>query len=193
MTATHATQKDLKPILFGWNVMPADAREVWLVEGEWDAIACSELGYPALSVPFGGGKGAKQTKWIENEYDNLARFERILIATDMDEQGELAAAEIMSRLGDRCIRINLPNKDINEMLQGGKQSYADARAILAMAYEEAVWKDPTTLRSVMEFEDDLDQFFSADEDTSGFGSGWAKLDEEDIRFRPQELMGRCGD
>ena len=187
-----ATQKDLKPILFGWNVMPADAREVWLVEGEWDAIACSELGYPALSVPFGGGKGAKQTKWIENEYDNLARFERILIATDMDEQGELAAAEIMSRLGDRCIRINLPNKDINEMLQGGKQSYADARAILAMAYEEAVWKDPTTLRSVMEFEDDLDQFFSADEDTSGFGSGWAKLDEEDIRFRPQELWGVAG-
>jgi len=113
-----STQKDLKPILFGWHVMPADAREVWLVEGEWDAIACSELGYPALSVPFGGGKGAKQTKWIANEYDNLARFERIVIATDMDEQGELAAAEIMSRLGDRCYRVHLPAKDINDVLVG---------------------------------------------------------------------------
>jgi twinkle protein len=65
--------------------------------------------------------------------------------------------------------------------------YQKARAILAMCYEEAVWKDPTTLRSVMEFEEDLDQFFSMEEDTAGFGSGWAKLDEEDIRFRPSEL------
>ena len=190
-----ATQKDLKPILFGWQAMPDDAREVWIVEGEWDSIACSEIGFPSLSVPMGGGKGAKQTKWIANEYDNLARFERILVATDMDEQGELAAAEIMSRLGDRCYRINLPTKDINEILMTtphGKNPYEHARFVLKCAYDEAVWKDPTTLRSVMEFEDDLDQFFSADEDTSGFGSGWQKLDEEDIRFRPNELWGVAG-
>lgn len=185
-----STQKDLKPILFGWHSMPPEAREVWIVEGEWDQICASELGLPALSVPMGGGKGAKQTKWIEAEYENLARFERILIATDMDEQGELAAAEIMSRLGDRCFRVNLPNKDINEILitaPHGKNPYDHARFVLTCAYDEAVWKDPTTLRSVMEFEGDLDQFFSADEDTSGFGSGWAKFDEEDIRFRPSEL------
>ena len=185
-----ATQKDLKPILFGWQTMPTDAREVWITEGEWDQIACSELGFPSLSVPMGGGKGAKQTKWIEAEYENLARFERILIATDMDEQGELAAAEIMSRLGDRCYRINLPTKDINELIQTDKsanEAYEHARFVLKCAYDEAVWKDPTTLRSVMEFEDDLDQFFSAEEDQSGFGSGWAKLDSEDIRFRPHEM------
>ena len=174
-----STQRNLKPILFGWHSMPYDAREVWITEGEWDQIACSELGFPSLSVPMGGGKGAKQTKWIENEYENLARFERILIATDMDEQGELAAAEIMSRLGDRCFRINLPTKDINELLQ--KEGYEKAPWMLTAAYEESIWKDPVTLRSVMEFEGDLDKFFSIDEDTSGFGSGWDKLDEEDIR------------
>ena len=185
-----STQKDLKPILFGWHALPADVREVWIVEGEWDAIACSELGFSALSVPMGGGKGAKQTKWIEAEYENLARFERILIATDMDEQGELAAAEIMSRLGDRCYRINLPTKDINELLMTGESpnaAYEHAQFVLKCAYDEAVWKDPSTLRSVIEFEDDLDQFFSIEEDTAGFGSGWAKLDEEDLRFRPHEL------
>jgi len=180
-----STQRNLKPILFGWHSMPVDAREVWIVEGEWDQIASSELGFSSLSVPMGGGKGAKQTKWIENEYENLARFERILIATDMDEQGELAAAEIMSRLGDRCYRINLPTKDINELLQ--KEGYEKAQWMLKAAYEESIWKDPVTLKSVMEFEGDLDQFFSIDEDTSGFGSGWEKLDEEDIRFRPHEL------
>lgn len=186
-----STQKDLKPILFGWQAMPDDARKVWITEGEWDAIACGELGFPALSVPMGGGKGAKQTKWIAHEYDNLARFEEILIATDMDEQGELAAAEIMSRLGDRCYRVNLPTKDINELLE--KEGYEQAQWMLKCAYEEARWKDPETLRSVLDFEAEIDDYFENKmDDTQGFGSGWAKLDEEDIKFRPNELWGVCG-
>jgi len=186
-----STQKDLKPILFGWQNVPDTTRKIWITEGEWDAIACSELGFPALSVPMGGGKGAKQTKWIAHEYENLARFEEILIATDMDEQGELAAAEIMQRLGDRCYRVNLPTKDINELLQ--KQGYEQAKWMLECAYQEARWKDPETLCSVMEFEADIDDFFeNQTDDTQGFGSGWEKLDEEDIRFRPNELWGVCG-
>ena len=186
-----STQKDLKPILYGWHTMPVDCRKVWITEGEWDAIACSELGYPALSVPMGGGKGAKQTKWIAHEYENLARFEEIIIATDMDEQGELAAAEIMNRLGDRCYRVNLPTKDINELLQ--KEGYEQAKWMLNCAYEEARWKDPETLRTVLDFETEIDDYFdNRTNNEQGFGSGWAKLDEEDIRFRPQEMWGVAG-
>ena len=186
-----STQKDLKPILFGWQAIPDTVRKIWITEGEWDAIACGELGFPALSVPMGGGKGAKQTKWIAHEYENLARFEEILIATDMDEQGELAAAEIMQRLGDRCFRVNLPTKDINELLQ--KEGYEQAQWMLKCAYEEARWKDPETLRSVLDFESEIDDYFeNKADDTQGFGSGWAKLDEEDIKFRPNELWGVCG-
>lgn len=186
-----STQKDLKPILFGWHTMPADCRKVWITEGEWDAIACTELGYPALSVPMGGGKGAKQTKWIAHEYENLARFEEIIIATDMDEQGELAAAEIISRLGDRCYRVDLPTKDINELLQ--KEGYEQAKWMLNCAYEEARWKDPETLKTVLEFENEIDDFFdNRTNNEQGFGSGWTKLDEEDIRFRPQEMWGVAG-
>ena len=47
-----------------------------------------ELGFPALSVPFGGGKGRKQLNWIEQEFENLKRFE-VIIATDMDEKVSL--------------------------------------------------------------------------------------------------------
>jgi len=186
-----STQKDLKPILFGWQAMPDDARKVWIVEGEWDACAAGELGFPALSVPMGGGRGAKQTKWIAHEFENLARFEEILIATDMDEQGELAAAEIMQRLGDRCYRVNLPTKDINELLQ--KEGYEKAKWMLESAYEKARWKDPITLKSVLDFENDIDDFFENKmDDTQGFGSGWQKLDKEDIKFRENELWGVCG-
>lgn len=185
------TQKDLRPILYGWHTMPKDARKLWIVEGEWDQICAVELGLPALSVPFGGGKGRKQLNWIEQEFENLKRFEEIIIATDMDEQGDLAAEEITKRFGDRCYRIKIPNKDINELLQ--QQGYEKAREILDAAYEEARWQDPDTLHSVMEFKDRVDAIFeNSNNDTIGFRSGWDKLDEEDIRFRPGELWGLTG-
>ena len=41
---------------------------------------------PRLERPNGRWQGAKQTKWIANEYENLSRFDEIVIATDMDEQ-----------------------------------------------------------------------------------------------------------
>jgi twinkle protein len=184
-------QKDTRPILYGWHTMPKDSRKLWIVEGEWDQIAASELGFPALSVPFGGGKGRKQLNWIEQEFENLKRFEEIIIATDMDEEGELAAEEIKKRFGDRCYRITLPTKDINELLQ--KQGYDGARTVLEAAYEDARWQDPDTLHSVMEFKERVDAIFeNSNSDTMGFRSGWEKLDEEDIRFRPSELWGLTG-
>ena len=87
---------------------------------------CRERAWlPCLVRSLGGGKGRKQLNWIEQEFENLKRFEEIIIATDMDEEGELAAEEIKKRFGDRCYRITLPTKDINELLQ--KQGYDGAK------------------------------------------------------------------
>lgn len=184
-------QSNLKPILFGWQTMPPACRQVWITEGEWDAIACTEIGFPALSVPMGGGKGAKQTKWISHEYENLARFDEIVIATDMDEQGELAAKEIEQRLGDRCIRVKLPVKDINELLQ--TQGMEQAKFVLQKCYEDAKWQDPETLRSVAEFADDITDYFEdKDSRTGGWTMGWGKTEDIDYRFRPSELIGCVG-
>lgn len=184
-------QSNLKPILFGWQTLPPDCRQVWITEGEWDAVAATEIGFPALSVPMGGGKGAKQTKWIANEYENLARFEEIIIATDMDDQGELAAKEIAQRLGDRCIRVKLPTKDINELLQA--QGAEQAKFVLQKCYEDAKWQDPETLHSVAEFAEDITDYFEdKDNRTTGFSMGWGKTEEIDYRFRPSELIGCVG-
>ena len=65
-------------------------REVTITEGEIDALTAWDYGMPALSVPFGGGGGAKQ-RWIEAEYDRLCRFEVIYLALDMDREGNIAA------------------------------------------------------------------------------------------------------
>ena len=50
--------------LFGWQAIPPTARSVVLCEGELKALAWWDYGYPALSVPFGGGDKGKQD-WIE--------------------------------------------------------------------------------------------------------------------------------
>jgi len=65
-----------EPVLFGWQAIDPEAREVTITEGEIDALTAWDYGWPALSVPFGGGGGAKQ-QWIESEFERLAQFEVI--------------------------------------------------------------------------------------------------------------------
>jgi len=102
-----------EPVLFGWQVIDRESREVVLTEGEIDALTSFDYGRPALSLPFGGGKGAKH-QWIEAEYDRLAQFEVIHLALDNDQEGEIAADVIANRLGrHRCRRVRLPHKDLN--------------------------------------------------------------------------------
>lgn len=168
------------PILFGWQAVDQNAREVWITEGEFDAMAANQMGVSALSVPFGGGKGAKQ-QWIENEYDNLDRFETIYLALDMDEEGELAAREIAERLGlHRCLRVEMPHKDMNECLLDGVD-IADIRKT-AKAF------DPEELRCATEYRDEiLKELFDNGDDKRGFQPLLTKFDGR-LRFRDAELI-----
>ena len=180
-------QSNQKPILYGWHTFPINSRTLWLVEGEMDYIAASELGFPALSLPM----GANGFTWIDHEWENLELFSEIVIATDQDSAGEKCADTLSKRLGDRCLRINFPAKDINQLLID--HGYEVAKSILKDAYENAKWTDPSSLQNVANFEEDVDAFFdAAASDLTGFSSGWEKIDEEDIRFRSSELWGVSG-
>lgn len=168
------------PTLFGWQAVDANAREVWIVEGEFDAMAAYQMGVSALSVPFGGGKGAKQ-QWIENEYDNLDRFETIVLALDMDDEGELAAREIAERLGfHRCVRVTLPKKDLNDCLLDGDDITAIRRT--GKGY------DPDELKCATEYREDiLKELFNSEEDARGFAPLLRGFDRK-FRFRDAELV-----
>jgi twinkle protein len=99
-----------EPVLFGWQAIDPESREVTITEGQIDALTAWDYGRPALSVPFGGGRGAKQA-WIESEFERLAQFEVIWLALDMDAEGNIAAEEIANRLGrHRCRRVSLPKR-----------------------------------------------------------------------------------
>jgi twinkle protein len=135
-----------------------------------------------MSVPFGGGGGNKQ-QWIENEFERMARFEKIFIATDMDKPGDEAAAEIASRLGrHRCFRVQMPMKDANECLVSGIP-----QAEMDKAIENAQSLDPEGLRKASDFTGEVvSLFWPSNDQHQGYKTPYGKLDNK-LLFRPAEV------
>jgi len=177
-----STEKDCEPCLFGWQAIPENSREVTICEGEIDAVSLWQLGKPALSVPFGGGKGAKQ-QWIEYEFENLGRFDTIYLLLDQDGEGKAATEEIAFRLGRyRCKVVPLPTKDANEFLQ--KEFTAKD---LEICYSRAKNLDPAELKPASFFtEEVVKEFYPPGDEPPGVLSPWNRAVGK-IRFRPGEL------
>lgn len=182
------TERDCEAVLFGWQAVPPNARSVIITEGEIDAMSWAAYGYVAMSVPFGGGAGGKQ-KWIESEFDRMARFERIYLATDMDGPGDEAAAEIANRLGrHRCVRVKMPRKDANECLVEGVP-----KADMDAAIEGATWFDVAGLRLPSDFSDKvISLFWPRDGEHVGYRTPYGKLGAK-LLFRPGEVSIWTGD
>lgn len=182
------TARDCEPVLFGWQAVPPNARTVVITEGEIDALSWAAYGYAAMSVPFGGGGGGKQ-KWIESEFDRMAQFERIYLATDMDGPGDDAAAEIADRLGrHRCVRVKMPRKDANECLVDGVP-----KADMDAAIEGAAWFDVAGLRLPSDFSDKvISLFWPRYGEHVGYRTPYGKLGAK-LLFRPGEVTIWTGD
>lgn len=178
---TRPTCADQEPALFGWQAIEDSTRRVLITEGEIDAMSFHEYGFPALSVPYGGGGGEKQS-WIANELPHLDRFDEILVAMDNDPVGEEAAAEIVSRLGrHRCRIVRLPRKDANECLQAGIPVEAINRCI-----DRAEMLDPEELKPATAYTDELLEAFNPTRPVIGMRTPWRKVGER-IVFRPGEV------
>jgi twinkle protein len=182
------TESGCEPILFGWQTVPANSRTVVITEGEIDAMSMAAYGFPALSVPFGGGGGEKQ-KWIENEYDRLDRFERIYLALDMDPVGEEAALAIANRLGrHRCLRVKMPRKDANQCLVEGVP-----KALMDDALANAAWFDMAGLKLPSDFAETVTTLFWPREgERVGYHMPYGKPGDK-LLFRPAELTIWTGD
>lgn len=181
------TSSGCEPVLFGWQAIPPDAREVILTEGEIDALSWAAYGWPAMSLPFGGGSGNKQ-QWIENEFDRMARFERIYLATDMDEEGNKAAEEIANRLGrHRCLRVTMPFKDGNECRIEGVP-----RDVMAKCITDAAHLDPETLRFPSWYAANVISLFYPEPGAElGYALPIGSLLGK-VRIRPAEVTGWTG-
>lgn len=174
---------DCEPCLFGWQALTGKERAIVLCEGEMDALAFAEYGIPALSVPFGGGKGAKQGQWIEAEFDRLAIFDTLFLALDDDGPGEEATDEIIKRMGrERCRIVKLPHKDANECLIRGI-----TREEIRKSLGASKTLDPEQLHRASEFADDLvAEFATRVGDEYGIRLPFGKAGNS-VVLRPEEV------
>ncbi|KTD21997.1 bifunctional DNA primase/helicase [Legionella israelensis] len=175
-------EPNCEPCLFGWQMIPNNARSVVICEGEIDAMSLYQYGFPALSVPFGGGTGKKQ-KWLEYEFDRLAIFDEIFLCFDNDKEGQTATIELLERLGrHRCRIVQLPYKDANECLQKGV-----TQKEIQECFENAKTLDPEELKSAKEYaEQVIEAFYPAEGVHLGYEAPWEKARGK-ILFRPDEL------
>lgn len=163
--------------LFGWQAIPEDARSVVITEGELDAVASWQMGYPALSVP----NGAQGLGWVEVEYGALERFDTIFVWMDADEQGRQAARKIVDRLGAHRCRVVQQGigKDANDALL----KKLDAGQLIMRAQT----LDPAELKPAGAFtEEVIRAFYPPDDYVPGIRMPWEKA-EGKILLRPSEL------
>jgi len=124
-----------------------------------------------MSVPFGGGKGAKQ-QWIEQEFEHLDRFAEIYLCMDSDEEGQVAVKEIVRRIGPhRCRIVELPRKDANQCLMDGI-----GPAEILECFKQAKSLDPEELRKPKTYEREvIELFYPAGGKKPGFDLPWDKV------------------
>lgn len=147
-----------RKMLFGRQAVPADAAMLVLCEGEIDALSWRQMGYPAVSVPFGAQGLTKMgnnpnDEWLEHDHDWLAGFERIYLAFDNDDAGWEAARAIAPRLGrERVWVVTYPEElnDANGLLTEGA---------VREEFEELIHCardcDPVSLRRASSYREDL--------------------------------------
>lgn len=175
-------EADCEPCLFGWQAIDPVAREITICEGELDALTLFQYGKPALSVPFGGGKGDKQ-QWIEGEFTHLSVYDTIYLCLDRDGPGLQATQEIVLRLGrERCRIVQLPHKDANECLKQGVTA-----EVISECFAKANTMDPERLRSASDFRDEVQREFAQSEQGEiGIRLPWGKVGDSLI-LRPGEV------
>lgn len=186
--------KDSEPCLFGWQAVDNDVRVICLTEGEVDAMTLHQYQvvfkdagginkkFGFLSVPMGGGKGAKHD-WVQYEFDRLSVYDEIFLCMDNDKAGEESVTELLERLGmERCRIVRLPCKDANECLQ--KNVSFDE---MQKCFDEAESLDPEELKSYKCFmSDTIAEFYPPDSKKIGYSFPWNRL-EEKVFLRPYEL------
>lgn len=170
-------EKDAEPCLF--NLDNCKGEELFLTEGQYDAMALYEYGIDAASVP----NGATNLAWIDTEWDRLERFKRIYICFDNDSAGEEGVRRLVQRLGMwRCVSVNFPDKDANESLINGR-SLEDMMVCIASAQEFS----PDYMACPSNFTDKIVEYFKNPESITGTPTFLKELDTMIGGWRDEEV------
>ncbi len=105
-------------------------KEVYICEGEMDAMLLDQLGYPACAIPGAGSFQEHWKPWFEEAI-------RVFIVLDADEAGNKGAFRIKGYLGAKGIIVELPvpdnesSTDIAEYFQRDRHTKKDFNALIS--------------------------------------------------------------
>jgi len=113
---TFRRVENCRSILFNVDVLKEHRKEIYLCEGELDAIILWQEGIKNV-LAVTAGAGSFLPEWV----DALVDMAKIYICYDADDAGQKGARELARRLGyERCFNVVLPDGlDVNEFFQAG--------------------------------------------------------------------------
>ena len=107
--------------LFGENNFNGKGRYITLCEGELDALAAYQMfdsRWPVVSIATGA---ASVQNDIENSFEFLMNYDKIVICFDSDKEGKKAAKKAAELLSTKARIMHLKLKDANDYLINNKQ------------------------------------------------------------------------
>ena len=173
--------KDCRSILFNGDAIEAHGNEIYITEGELDALTLIDQGIKN-AVGITAGAGSFDPSWI----DHLQAVKKIILCYDPDEAGQKGAREAARRLGyDRCFNVVLPDgQDVNEYFTGGHDLFYFQNLVnQARQFDVA---------GIMTFADGLKKYreeAQRPDQATGIRTGWADVDRIiKTGFMPGELI-----
>jgi twinkle protein len=173
--------KDCRSILFNGDAIEKHRDEIYITEGEIDALTLWDQGIQN-AVGTTTGAGSFDPLWI----DQLQAVKKIILCYDPDEAGQKGSREAARRLGyDRCFNVVLPDgQDVNEYFTGGHDLF-EFQALVNQARQFDV-------AGIMTFADGLKKYreeAQRPDQATGIRTGWADVDRIiKTGFMPGELI-----
>lgn len=171
---------DCESILFNCDVIKS-AKEIYITEGELDGISLMQQG---IKNVVSGTVGAKTFKpeWI----DEFKEIEKIYIAYDPDEDGQVGAKKTAKKLDyDRCFNIELPEGyDINKFFNNG----ADLCSWQSLVDESKKIDLPGIIHLRAAFELLGDEFIRNDGCDTSIKTPWVNVNSLVNGFSPGDLI-----
>ena len=152
--------------LFNIDSIKEGEKEIIFVEGEMDVLALYQCGIKnVVSLPDGAPQEAKfreddkRFDALKECAEDLSKLEKVVIAVDMDKQGQALSQELAHRFGkDRCFLVDWGKdyKDGNDALIGDGVGYVQDVIINAKPYPiDGLYKVEDYTIYIMEQKNDL--------------------------------------
>jgi len=171
---TFTQSAGTKNIFYGINDI-IDCKEIYIVEGEIDALSVFEAGFSnVISVPNGAGVSDKiHPEFISNSFGKLQDATKIIIAVDSDEKGLKLRESIAKIYGrDKCWFVDWPEgtKDANDVL------VAHGHMALIECLNEAKPFPIRALQSASQYTKDVFDLYHHGKER-GMSTGYTSVDE----------------